>query len=154
MIINKFFDQQLQPPSIARFLTGILTPREFSFNPEGIYTFYKVCLTGDVNAVCLMIDNGLNSLIHTIEPDALPSPHDNDGSGTALFLACLNGHTELVNALLDRGADPNYGGLFSDASFIRECESSEMDRDLYKNEIERDNPIVVASKNGHLSIER
>lgn len=117
-----------------------------------IYTFYKVCLTGDVTAVCLMIDNGLNSLIHTIEPDALPSPHDNDGSGTALFLACLNGHTELVNALLDRGADPNYGGLFSDASFIRECESSEMDRDLYKNEIERDNPIVVASKNGHLSI--
>jgi ankyrin repeat protein len=67
-----------------------------SAKPEMIKNLFKASIDGDMATVKRIRDSGID-VVHSRDHDGLSS----------IILACRNGHIDLVNYLLEIGADPN-----------------------------------------------
>uniref|UniRef100_A0A183CM46 ANK_REP_REGION domain-containing protein n=1 Tax=Globodera pallida TaxID=36090 RepID=A0A183CM46_GLOPA len=97
------------------------------------HEFFTFVLDGNIDQLRELIDTltdtELERLLH------MQFPPDGDNRGTALFIAVIRGHAEVVTVLLEEGADP-----------------LEPSSAVVHNNAERVLPLLFAAAGGHLEV--
>ena len=89
---------------IIFFIIFMMTTQNVVAEDRLNYIMYEACKTGDIATVKRMIERGVDV---NIKSDFF--------AHTALMLATYNGHLDIVNYLLSKGADANIGFPLADA---------------------------------------
>ena len=124
--------------------------RNLGIDPRDVGAFFNAVLTGDKSRVELFLEAGMN-----------PDVRGKDSDTTALIEASYRGYTEIVQILIDKGADVNAQGDYGytaliAASAIGHTEIVQILIDKNAKVNEKNNggytALLVASQNGHTKV--